>query len=81
MIYEFSATAYEVLDFTLPEMDKYGVINIGAFDTDVELDEVYHSFGQIDYWPGQESLSVFEKIAQQEEVEVGELYRYHLEDV
>lgn len=81
MIYDFSATAYEVLDFTLPEMDKYGVINIGAFDTDVELDEVYHSFGQIDYWPGQESLSVFEKIAQQEEVEVGELYRYHLEDV
>lgn len=81
MIYDFSATAYEVLDFTLPEMDKYGVINIGAFDTDVELDEVYYSFGQIDYWPGQESLSIFEKIAQQEEVEVGELYRYHLEDV
>lgn len=90
MIYDFSATAYEVLDFTLPEMDKYGVINIGAFDTDIELDEVYHSFGQIDYWPADQeedfldletSLNVFEKIAQQEEVEVGELYRYHLEDV
>ena len=81
MIYDFSATAYEVLDFTLSEMDKYGVINIGAFDNDIELDEIYHSFGQIDYWPGQESLNVFEKIAQQEEVEVGELYRYHLEDV
>lgn len=89
MIYDFSATAYEVLDFTLPEMDKYGIINIGAFDTDVELDEVYHSFGQIDYWPDKDknfldletSLNIFEKIAQQEEVEVGELYRYHLEDV
>lgn len=81
MIYDFSATAYEVLDFTLPEMDKYGVINIGSFDTDVELDEIYHSFGQIDYWPGQESLSIFEKIAQQEEVEVGELYRYYLQDI
>ncbi len=81
MIYDFSATAYEVLDFTLPEMDKYGVINIGEFGADVELDEIYHSFGQIDFWPGQESLSVYGKIAQQEEVEVGELYRYQLQDI
>lgn len=81
MIYDFSATAYEVLDFTLPEMDKYGIINIGAFNANIELDEIYHSFGQIDYWPGQESLSVFEKIAQQEEVEIGTLYRYHLQDI
>ena len=81
MIYDFSATAYEVLDNTLPEMDKYGVIDIGEFGSTIQLGDIYYSFGQVDYWPGQESLNIYEKIAQQEETEVGELYKYQLESV
>lgn len=81
MIYEFSATAYEVLDNTLTDMDKYGVIDISQFDTQVELDTVFHNFGQIDFWPGQETLSVYGKIVEQEEVSVDELYKYSLQDI
>lgn len=46
MIYEFSATAYEVADFTLENLNKYGIIEIGTFKefTDEDADK---QFGQI----------------------------------
>jgi hypothetical protein len=41
MLYEFSATAYEVLEFNLENLNEYGLINIGAYrdfeDDDTEF--------------------------------------------
>lgn len=33
LIYTFSATAYEIDEATIPNFDKYGIINIGTYDT------------------------------------------------
>jgi hypothetical protein len=41
MLFEFSATAYEVLEFNLENLNEYGLINIGAYrdfeDDDTEF--------------------------------------------
>lgn len=56
MIYSFSATAYEVLDNTLENLNDYGVIKIGQYQ---EISDVYKatpSFGQLSgYFEGQQS--------------------------
>ena len=46
MIYEFSATAYEVAEYNLENLNKYGIIDIGGFRefTDEDADK---QFGQI----------------------------------
>lgn len=47
MLYEFSATAYEVMDNSLEELDKYGIISIGEEQSEREVAESLYSFGQI----------------------------------
>lgn len=47
-IYTFSATAYEVDDFTLENVTKYEIQTIGEYDTEIKYDEVNHIYGQID---------------------------------
>lgn len=75
MIYSFSATAYEVLDNTLTNLDECGIINIGSFNV-VPTGEVIRSFGQIKgiYTTGA-PIDVYGMIKQQEEVAVSGGYR------
>ena len=47
MLYEFSATAYELTDSSLEELDKYGIISIGEEQSSREIIESLYSFGQI----------------------------------
>lgn len=47
MIFDFSATAYEVLDNTLETLDKYQIINIGEFTNLIENHNTIQEFGQI----------------------------------
>ena len=45
-VYEFTATAYEVLENTFENLDESGIIDIGEF-TSLETGEIYQSFGQV----------------------------------
>ena len=38
MIYSFSATAYEILDNTIENLDKYNIINIGSFNNVIDVE-------------------------------------------
>ena len=46
MLYEFSATAYEVIENTIENLDEHGIISIGKFES-LSTDEVTYSFGQV----------------------------------
>lgn len=83
MIFEFSATAYEVLENTIENLDKSGIINIGHF-TSLASDEIEISFGQISgiYTTGRRNTdSLYSLIKQQEEIRVGENYKKQLKKV
>ena len=55
MIYSFSATAYEILDNTIENLDKFGIIEIGGFN-DVIDTEVTLVLGQLSgYYIGQKT--------------------------
>lgn len=56
MIFSFSATAYEVLDNTLDNLNEYGVIQIGQQEQISNVYETTTSFGQLSgYFEGQQS--------------------------
>lgn len=83
MIYQFSATAYEVLENTLENLNEYGIINIGQFDT-ISTDEIIHSFGQIAgiyTVDNQRPINVYEQIKLQEEVPITGGYRLQLKQI
>jgi hypothetical protein len=46
MIFEFSATAYEVLENTLENLNEIGITDIGVFTNEVST-EKQSAFGQI----------------------------------
>lgn len=46
MIYEFSATAYEVMENTLDNLNEYKIVDIGGYET-LATTEVTKTFGQI----------------------------------
>jgi len=46
MIFEFSATAYEVLENTLENLDEIGITDIGVFTNEVSTEKQF-TFGQI----------------------------------
>lgn len=79
MIFDFSATAYEVLENTLENLNEIGIINIGEFST-LASDETYLSFGQIRgiYTPPSPQ-DIYEKIKEQEEISIGGGYKMQLE--
>lgn len=80
MIYDFSATAYEVMDNTLENLNEFGIINIGQFET-LASDEIIPSFGQISglYTVNNKSVNIYEKIKQQEEISIGGGYKLSLQ--
>lgn len=94
MIYDFSATAYEVADNSLESLDKNGIINIGEFAS-IATGDIYLSFGQIngiykctiphaefeDSLPIERNTNVYSLIKQNEEVSIGGGYMMHLERV
>lgn len=81
MIFEFSATAYEVLENTLENLNEVGIINIGGFQS-LASDEIHLSFGQISgiYTPPSPQ-DVYAKIRAKEEVSLGNGYKIRLERI
>lgn len=73
MIFEFSATAYEVLENTIDDLNEVGIIDVGAFNNEVST-EIQTSFGQIDgiYLGCPEGNDIYNLIKQQEEIAVGD---------
>lgn len=78
MIFEFSATAYEVLENTIDDLNEVGIIDVGTFNNEVST-EIQTSFGQIDgiYLGCPEGNDIYNLIKQQEEIAVGDS-RYKL---
>jgi hypothetical protein len=76
MIFSFSATAYEVLENTLENLNEFGIIDIGGFEY-LSNDEKVRSFGQISglYAAGE---NLYDIIKKQEEVSIGGGYKYNL---
>ena len=86
MIFEFSATAYEVLENTLENLNEIGVIDIGQFSTLANDDVFYTSFGQIRgvYTPAYPQIpsipiDTYAMIKEQEEISLGGGYKMRLE--
>lgn len=86
MLFSFSATAYEVLENTLENLEDVGIITIGSRDDEIS-DVYYDSFGQIeglfnytidDKNCNSGELDLYSLIRQQEEVLVGD-GKYQLE--
>lgn len=73
MIFEFSATAYEVLENTFENLNDIGIIEIGSFSNEVSTERQF-SFGQIDgiYSGCPEGNDIYSLIKSQEEIFVGE---------
>lgn len=87
MIFSFTATAYEVIEASISELNKYGVINIGSKNVFSEDEgEEYKNFGQIIYWPGHSDNEIYNKetstglIREQQEVSIG-IYKFHVTSV
>lgn len=82
MIYSFTATAYEVMENTISNLDEAGIINIGSYDT-VSSDETFLSFGQIRgiYTGGSVSTNIYEQIQEQEEISIGGGFKMQLENL
>lgn len=80
MIYSFSATAYEVLENTLENLDEYGIINIGESSSIASLTELETSFGQIRGLINA-GTDVYSLIKQAEERELGEGYSLVLDSI
>lgn len=80
MIYSFSATAYEVLENTLENLNEYGIINIGEYSSIASLTELETSFGQIRGLINA-GTDVYSLIKQAEERELGEGYGLVLDSI
>lgn len=80
MIYSFSATAYEVLENTLENLNEYGIINIGEYSSIASLTELETSFGQIRGLINA-GTDVYSLIKQAEESELGEGYSLVLDSI
>ena len=90
MIFDFSATAYEVMENTLENLDEVGIIDIGEYSAEDAFDnQVSVSFGQISgvyvnsavnnatAYPSDKDI--YELIRAQEEVSAGDgQYQYNL---
>lgn len=80
MLYEFSATAYEVAENTLENLDKYGLINIGEFgvisneDTILSVGQLKGKFVGFKDTP----INLYNEIKKQEEISIGGGYRLSL---
>lgn len=87
MIFDFSATAYEVMENTLDNLNEIGVIDIGEYNEEVSI-EVSDAFGQIagvyanDTGSYPTNKDIYELIRQQEEIIVGDgKYQLNLQQI
>lgn len=82
MLFEFSATAYEVLENTIENLDTSGIINIGEFQG-LASKKIILSLGQVDNLYGANvDKNIYKRIVNQEETKIdGGGYRYQLERV
>lgn len=84
MIYDFSATAYEILDNTIENLDEVGIIDIGQFET-LTSDEIILSFGQISgiYTTGSRNQNpdIYAQVKKQEEISIGGGYKLQLKRI
>lgn len=78
MIFEFSATAYEVADYDLSSLDKHGIIDIGSRSS-VVVTSTVSAFGQINELY-KENTNVFALANAQQTVDVGS-YSYTLQKI
>ncbi len=81
MIYQFSATAYEVVENTISNLDKYGIIDIGEFQPSINKEEVALTFGQISGLYTNSAIDIYQLIKQQEEKKLGEEGKLYVEQV
>lgn len=78
LIFNFSATAYEIMDATLPNLDEYGIIHIGSVEenaTSQRADNENILIGQVaGLFKAGENL--IDLIKQQNEYDIGGGYQY-----
>lgn len=79
MIYDFSATAYQVSDSEIEDLNSAGIIEIGEHHI-YEANELIPSFGQIDelYEP---NFNLYPIIQSQQNLPIDENYAYQLHSV
>lgn len=91
MVYDFSATAYEIMDNTIENLDKYGIIHRGSFEDLTEL-ETFDVLGQLQgiysnanyVWspsPTFKYIDVFALVKKQEEQDIGGGYKIVLNNL
>ncbi len=84
LIFSFSATAYEILDNTLENLNEYNIIDIGEFSKNIsEVDESGNLvndilLGQISGLFGTQT-NLVDIIKQDNEYDIGGGYQYHFE--
>ena len=79
MLYSFSATAYEVLENTIDNLNEVNIIDIGSFET-LANENINYSFGQISGIYGK-NIDLYAMIREQEEVSIGGGYKMNLVQV
>lgn len=79
MLYSFSATAYEVLENTIANLNEVNIIDVGSFETLVN-ENINYSFGQISGIYGK-NIDLYAMIREQEEVSIGGGYKMNLVQV
>ena len=81
MIYEFSATAYEVMGTTIQDLNDSGIITIGDQET-LSTTSITRSFGQIDNIHNHmANKDIYSLILTDQNVPVGEGYRYDMRKI
>lgn len=79
MIFDFSATAYEVMENTLENLNEFGIIDIGQFES-LSSDDISYSFGQISGLFTNEQ-EIYDLIKEQEEVSIGGGYKLAIKKI
>lgn len=79
MLYSFSATAYEVLENTIDNLNEVNIIDVGSFET-LANENINYSFGQISGIYGK-NIDLYAMIREQEEVSIGGGYKMNLVQV
>lgn len=79
MIFDFSATAYEVMDNTLQNLNEFGIIDIGQFES-LSSDDISYSFGQVSGLFTNEQ-EIYDWIKEQEEVSIGGGYKLAIKKI
>lgn len=82
MLFEFNATAYEVTNNTIDNLNEFGIINIGEFGVSGS-EEDFVSFGQVKglYTPNYKAVDIYNLIKQQEEISIGGGYKLSLQKI